>query len=124
MTTTKKAAKKTIASKPSSPANDQTLAPKKAKQLSLAGEGMQRKKIAEVDKAAEAFREARDTRMKHTKVEKEKKTVLMDVAKKHGLKNGYVYESEDGEEFVVDYTEDSKANVKVRKLERDDGDDE
>lgn len=106
-------------------ANDQTASSAqkpKAKQLGLPGEGMQRKKIAEVDKAAEAFRDARDTRMKHTKVEKEKKAVLMEIAKKHDLKAGYVYESEDGEEFVVDYTEDQKANVKVRKLEHDDGD--
>jgi hypothetical protein len=113
---TKKGSKKTKA------ANDEA-APKKPKQLGLPAEGMQRKKIAEVDKAAEAYRAARDIRMKHTKTEKERKLALIEVAKKHGVKD-YVYEDEDGEEFAVEYTADQKENVKVRKLDRDDGDDE
>lgn len=112
---TKKSSKKTTTKE----TTDEAPTPKKAKQLGLPAEGMQRKKIAEIDKAAEAFRAARDTRMSHTKKEKERKLALIEVVKKHGLKS-YVYEDEDGEEFAVEYAADQKENVKVRKLEHDD----
>lgn len=43
--------------------------------------------------------------------------VLIELVKKHGLKN-YVYEDEDGEEFAVEYSEAQKETVKVRKVDR------
>ncbi len=87
----------------------------KPKQLKLEAEGMNRKGIDEVDKAAEAFRVARDKRMALTKVEKEKKTLLMAVVKKHGLTN-YIYEDEDGEDEEVEYKAETAENVKVKKV--------
>jgi hypothetical protein len=89
--------------------------PQKAKQLKLPAEGMSRKRIPEVDDAAEAYRVARDERMAHTKVEKEKKAKLLETAKKHGIKV-YVFEDEDGEELEVEYTAKTDENVTVRKV--------
>lgn len=112
---TKKGSKKTEVKK------TETDAPKKTKQLGLPAEGMARKRIPELDTAAEAFRAQRDKRMKEQKLEKEKKTELLRVAKKYDQKV-YVYESEDGEEFGVEYEEETVENVKVKKIDR--GDDE
>lgn len=105
---------------------------KKPQQMKLPAEGMSRKAVAEIDKAAENYREKRDVRMEHTKLEKAAKSVLIDVAKKHlaeAAKNDpkgiatYVYESEDGEEFEVRYIAKSAENVKVKKVtDEDDGD--
>jgi hypothetical protein len=47
----------------------------------------------------------------------------MAIARKHGVKV-YVYESEDGEELQLEYTAETKENVKVSKLEDDDGDED
>lgn len=88
--------------------------PKGKRQGELAG--FERERIAELDDAAEAYRVARNTRQAQTKVEKAKKQELMAVARKHGVKV-YVYESEDGEELQVEYTAETKENVKVKKLE-------
>lgn len=92
-----------------------TKAPKKQKQLKLPAEGMSRKAIPELDKAAESYREARDIRMEHTKVEKTAKVNLLNVAKKYGVKV-YVYESEDGDELEVEYIEKTDEDVKVKKV--------
>lgn len=121
----KKSPKKT--SKPAAakapPAKPAPKAPKKGAQLRIAGtERLDR--IPEIDKAAEAYREVRDTRMQYTKSEAQAKSHLMEVAKKHGV-TAYVYDSEDGEEFKVEYTAKSKENVKVRSVKADDaGDDD
>lgn len=112
--TKKGSKKKTIA-----PKTDD--APKKAKQMPLPGEGMQRKRIAELDKAAEFYRAARNVRQEHTKKEKEAKTLLMACAKKHGV-DVYVYEDEEGEEFEVEYSAEQKENIKVSKIARDEAD--
>lgn len=94
----------------------------KAKQLKLPAEGMSRKAIPEVDKAAERYRDARDIRMDHTKLEKAAKQSLLEVAKKHGVKV-YVFEDEDGEELEVEYIEKTDENVKVRKVKPEAGED-
>lgn len=95
----------------------------KGKQLKLPADGMKRTSIAEVDKAAEAFRVARDKRMALTKIEKEKKVLLLEAAKKHGVKK-YVYEAEDGEEFEVEYESEVEENVKVKKVKQDEDDED
>lgn len=104
-TKTKKAAKPAAAKKPA----------KKPKQLKLPAEGMARKSIPEVEEAAEKYREARDTRMEHTKLEKAAKSVLQEVAKKHGV-SVHLYESEDGEEYEVRYTAKTDEDIKVSKV--------
>lgn len=113
-----KKTKKAPAAKPA------TQKPSKAKQLKLPAEGMTRKSIPELDQAAEKYREERDTRMEHTKLEKAAKQSLLDVAKKHGVRV-YVYESEDGEEYTVEYAAKTDENVKVKKVKAEgDSDDE
>jgi transcriptional regulator len=85
------------------------------KQGTLPAEGMARKRIAEIDKAAEAYRVERNKRQAQTKVEKAKKQELIQIARKHGIKV-YVYEGEDGEELEVEYTEATTENVKVTQV--------
>jgi len=94
--------------------------PKKgAAQLKIPG--TERKRIKEIDEAAEAYRVERNKRQEQSKVEKAKKQELMKVAREHGAKL-YVYEAEDGEEFAVEYTADTKENVKVTKVAAPDED--
>ena len=121
MTKKSKAPKKsTKASNTNEPTTTADKKPKGKKQLDIPG--TERKRIDELDTAAEAYRTARNTRQAQTKVEKAKKQELLAVARKHGVKV-YVYESEDGEELEVEYTAETKENVKVKKLEDlDDGD--
>jgi hypothetical protein len=116
----KRAAKNSApAKKPAPPPTTAEAKPsKKGKQLKLPAEGMARKSDPEVDAAAERFRSARDTRMEHTKLEKAAKANLLEVAKAKGIKV-YVYESEDGEEFSVEYTEKQDEDVKVKKVKPD-----
>lgn len=97
------------------PAPKKAAAPKKAKQLKLPAEGMSRKSNPEIDDAAELYREARDARMEHTKTEKATKQSLLDVCKKHGV-SVYIYESEDGEEYEIEYKEKTDENVKVKRV--------
>ena len=95
---------------------------RKAKQLKHPAEGMSRKRNPDIDRAAEKYRAARDIRMEHTKLEKAAKLSLLETAKKHSVKL-YLYESEDGEEFEVEYTEKTDENVSVKKVKADsDGD--
>ena len=116
--TTKAKAKKENATEPA--ATPPAEKPKKQGELA----GFERQRIAELDTAAEAYRMARNTRQAQTKVEKAKKQELMAVARKHGIKV-YVYESEDGEELEIEYTAETKENVKVKKVEDlDDDEDE
>lgn len=97
--------------------------PAKGQQLKLPAEGMTRKPIKEIDDAAEAYRLERNKRQEQSKKEKAKKTELMAVARKHGVQ-AYVYESEDGEEFTVEYSSATKENVKVTKIADGDEDEE
>lgn len=87
--------------------------PSKASQLKIPG--TERKRIAKIDEAAEAYRIQRNKRQEETKKEKAKKQELMAVAREHGVQV-YVYEAEDGEEFTVEYTSEAKENVKVTKV--------
>jgi hypothetical protein len=109
---TKKTKKPAPASKTKAP----PLEAKKAKQLGL-GEGFDRKKIAEIEKAAEAYRAVRDKRMELGKAEREKKKLLVDVVQKNGVSK-YIYEGDDGRELEVDLK--SKTNVTVRLVKDDD----
>lgn len=75
--------------------------------------GTERKSIKEVDDAAEVYRTARDARMKKSKVEKEKKTDLVNVMLKHGLS---VYRDDNAvPPIVVTVTE--RHDVKVTNIE-------
>lgn len=85
---TKKGEKKTAAN---------TNAKKAPKQGTLPADGMARKRIDELDAAAEAYRAARNKRQDHTKIEIEKAAVLLAVARKYGI-SVYVYEDEEGDE--------------------------
>lgn len=120
---TKKTKKATAPKKAAAP--PAAAKPKKAKQLKLPAEGMHRKTDPELDAAAEDYREKRDARMELTKTEKASKQTLLDLAKKKGIKV-YIYESEDGEEYEVEYKEKTDENVKVKrvKAESDPGDED
>jgi hypothetical protein len=117
MAMTKKGSKKTKAAKnenatTAAPVDTKPAAGRKQGELA----GFERKRIEELDQAAEAYRTARNSRQEKTKVEKAKKQELMAVARKHGVKV-YLYESEDGEELQLEYTAETKENVKVKKIE-------
>lgn len=114
-----KASKTTANSNEAAPAAAPETAPAKGKKQGEL-DGFGRERIAELDGAAEAYRKARNERQAKTKVEKAKKQELMAVARKHGVKV-YVYESDDGEELEVEYTAETKENVKVKL--KDDGED-
>ena len=118
-----KAKKKAATKKPpaKATAKNENAKPSKKKQLDIPG--TERKRIAEIDDAAEAYRVERNKRQEQSKVEKAKKQELMAVARKHDAKL-YVYEAENGEEFEVEYTADTKENVKVTKAAAAEGEDE
>lgn len=88
---------------------------KKPKQLGL-GEGYERKKIAEVEEAAEDYRSTRDERMNLQVTENEKQAKLDDLLAKHGIKK-YVYLDDDGEELEA-YVPDKKPLAKVRRVKK------
>jgi hypothetical protein len=75
--------------------------------------GMEREQIKEVDDAAEAYRDARDARMKKTETEKESKDALIEVMRKHKLT---VYRDESVDPPLV-ITLVDKTNVKVTEVE-------
>lgn len=114
-----KAAKNENATAAAAPAEAPPTKGKKQGEL----DGFERPRIAELDKAAEGYRTARNERQAKTKVEKAKKQELMAVARKHGVKV-YVYESDDGEELQLEYTAETKENVKVSKIEDTDEDED
>jgi hypothetical protein len=75
--------------------------------------------IAEIEKAAEAYEDARDERMRMTGEEKEAKDKLLKVMEKHKRKR-YVF---DNKEVEVEEEPGTKT-VKVRKLKKTDGEEE
>lgn len=77
--------------------------------------GLGRTEIEEVQTAAETYRAARDARMALMAPEKEGKTNLLTMMKKHKLKE-YRYEGENADGELVEFTveRESKENVKVR----------
>jgi hypothetical protein len=83
----------------------------KAKQEYL--DGMKPPSIKAIDKAAEAYVEARNTRMGHTVKEKERKIILLDLMKQNKLTE-YLY---DGKIVRVTETE----NIKVNEVDADEG---
>lgn len=75
-------------------------------------------RVKEVDDAAEAYRKARDKRQAATKVETEKKTILKDTLKRHGISGPYFYDDEDGDTEEVKPTQEVKEDVKVNKVKQ------
>lgn len=91
---------------------------KKQQQTKMQGKEFDRpNRIPEVDKAAEDYRKARDKRQAAGKVELEKKAVLKDLVKKHGL-SSYFYDDDDGDTEEVTRTEEVKEDVKVNKVKQ------
>lgn len=74
--------------------------------------GTERKQNEEVEKAAQAYREARDDRMELSKREKQKKTELIIVMQSNKIKK-YKFDDAEGEELLVAI--DEKTDVSVRK---------
>lgn len=85
------------------------------KQQTLAKE-FERKKIDEVEDAAEDYRSTRDERMSLQITEAEKQQKLDDVLAKHGIKK-YVYFDDDEQELEA-YIPDTKPKAKVRKVKK------
>ena len=85
----------------------------KAKQLGM-GEGFERKKIAELEDAAEDYRIARDTWMGLQAEMTEKQVKLDGLLTKHGIKK-YVYLDDEGDELEA-YVPDTKPLAKVRRV--------
>lgn len=87
-----------------------TKAPKKkAEQLKIDGTGRV-DAIPELDKAGEAYREARDARMELQEDESSAQEFLTNLLKKHGLTE-YPYEGGDGKQYKATLGE-AKAKVK------------
>jgi hypothetical protein len=74
--------------------------------------GTERKQDPDVEAAADAYREAHDTRMSHTKVEKQKKLELIAVMQARKLKK-YKFDDAEGEELEVAI--EDKLDVSVRR---------
>lgn len=83
----------------------------KAKQEFL--DGMKPPSIKEIDTAADAFVEARNTRMRHTVKEKERKIILLDLMHANGLEE-YLY---DGKVIRIE----GKENIKVNEIDPEEG---
>jgi collagenase-like PrtC family protease len=91
----------------------------KQQQTKMQGEAFQRpNRVKEVDEAAEAYRKARDKRQAATKVETEKKTILKETLKRHGVTGPYFYDDEDGDTEEVKPTIETKEDVKVNKVKQ------
>lgn len=90
---------------------------KKAPELGLKGDGVERKEIEALNDAAEDYRRKRDKRMQETPKEKEAKTKLIALMESHKLKH-YSYEDAQGVVQDVDLVEVA-ASVKVKKHDGD-----
>jgi hypothetical protein len=77
-------------------------------------------RVKEIDEAAEAYRKARDKRQAATKVETEKKTVLKEALRRHGINGPYFYDDEDGdtEEVKPILPDPEEFDVKVNKVKQ------
>lgn len=82
---------------------------KKAEQLKIEGTG-RKDAIPELDKAADAYRDARDARMEMQEDESSAQEFLTNLLKKHGLRD-YPYEGKDGKQYKATLDE-PKAKVK------------
>lgn len=80
------------------------------KQMTIPGTG--RKQNADVENAADMYRDARDERMKHSKLEKQRKLELIAVMQANKIKR-YKFDDSEGEELEVSI--DEKVDVSVRK---------
>ncbi len=83
----------------------------KRKQMQIPG--TERKTVAEVEAAAEAYREVRDERCELSKRERQKKLELLEVMKANKVKK-YKYDDEHGEEIMVSL-DDREPDVSVKK---------
>ena len=81
-------------------------------------EGMAPPSIEEIDKAAEAYREARDERMELTEEEVVKHQALLDAMHKHELKS-YEYDG-----YTVKVLDTAKVKVKKKKEPKAEGEEE
>lgn len=84
------------------------------RQLRIAG--TERKTIADVEEAAEEYREVRDQRMALTKQEGEKQAALVEAMKRHKLTE-YKFDDDEGNELTVTF--DVKEKAKVSKAKDD-----
>jgi hypothetical protein len=91
--------------------------PKTKRQLEVPG--TERKKLKEANDAAEAYVDARDTRMRHTEKEVEARDALVAVMEKHHLT---VYRDDEADPPLVVTLTPGKAKVKVRRADDDDDD--
>lgn len=73
-------------------------------------EGFKPPEIAEVEQAAERYREIRDERMRLAKEESEENRKLVEIMQKHGIDK---YRLEDGS--VAELVEETTLKAKVRK---------
>lgn len=80
------------------------------KQMTIPGTG--RKENPDIEAAADAYREARDDRMEHSKKEKQKKLELIAVMQANRVKK-YKFDDAEGEELLVAI--EDKLDVSVRK---------
>ena len=110
---TKKNGKKTKSTKKHANAN----AAKKGSQLRMPGTERPNR-IDEIDEAAEVYRVARNERQAATKVELEKKVILKDLLKKHGITEPYFYDDEEGDTEEVKPIVETKEDVKVSKVKQ------
>ena len=82
------------------------------RQLRIAG--TERKTIADVEEAAEAYREVRDQRMALTKQAADKQAALVEAMKRHKLTE-YKFDDDEGNELTVTFDVKEKAKVKKAK---------
>ena len=77
---------------------------------------LERKKVAEVNAAAEGYVDARDERMKHTETEVEAREALIAVMKKHSLT---VYRDDEASPPLLVTLMPGEDRVKVRRDEEE-----
>lgn len=82
----------------------------KPQQMKIAGTE-RRDRIEAIETAAEAYREARDSRMDMAEVEAEEQQNLANVLQKHGVTE-YSYEGEDGKPYTAYIPTEAKAKVR------------
>jgi CBS domain-containing protein len=84
------------------------------KQLEIVG--TEKLTIAEVEAAADAYREARDARMAAAKLEAEKHDMLVGILNTHDVRE-YEYADDEGRTLVVKAKTRTKVSVRLAKAE-------
>lgn len=80
--------------------------------------GTERKTIPAIEAAANAYRDARDTRMEHTKVEVAKKADLIRVMQEHKVAL-YKFDGPEGEELTAELKDETTVKVKTKTPDED-----